>query len=223
MRPPTAEGIQLLIDGASLERRETGPIWGRVCFSTGERSFPDAGWTDIVVGFCLCWLHALQQLASKTTTAETVFFMDGPFRADMKLTSADSVELVLVDFHSPESVKHRSEERIATLLGNAVKCGESLLNATRQRDWVNDKDVQALRSEIGAAKALLRPGDGECNRDLDEAAGAADATACSRGGCFRVSKFFLPRMVTCCCAKTFHCNETRQSAWLRRQKWRNGH
>ena len=129
---------------------------GRVCLWTGERSFPDAGWTDILVGFCMCWLHALQQLASKKTRAETVFFMDGPFRADMKLTSADSVELILVDFNSPESVKHRSEERIATLLRNAVKCGESLLNAIGQRDWVNDKDAQALRIEIGAAKALLQ-------------------------------------------------------------------
>jgi hypothetical protein len=52
---------------------------------------------------------------------------------------------------------HRvSEERIATLLRNAVKCGESLLNAIGQRDWVNDKDAQALRIEIGAAKALLQ-------------------------------------------------------------------
>ena len=87
MQPPTVEGIQLLIDGASLERSGTGPIWGRVCLWTGERSFPDAGWTDILVGFCMCWLHALQQLASKKTRAETVFFMDGPFRADTKLTS----------------------------------------------------------------------------------------------------------------------------------------
>ena len=61
---------------------------------------------------------------------------------------------------------HRvSEERIATLLRNAVKCGESLLNAIGQRDWVNDKDAQALRSEIGAAKALLSP-ERTCNRDV---------------------------------------------------------
>ena len=69
----------------------------------------------------------------------------------MTLTSGDSVDLVLVDFHSPETVEHRSEEKIATLLRNAVRSGESLLNAATQRNWVNDKDVQALRSEIGAA------------------------------------------------------------------------
>ena len=100
MQRPTAEGIQLLVDPASLERGERGPIWGRVCLAIGEQFFPDARWTDIVVGFCVYWLHALRQLASKATTVETVFFMDGPFRVDIRLTSGDSVALVLVDFMS---------------------------------------------------------------------------------------------------------------------------
>jgi hypothetical protein len=126
-----------------------------VCFSVGDQFFPEAGWTDIAVGFCAYWLHALRQLASNATKAETVFFMDGPFRVDMKLTSADSVELILVDFHAPETIKHRSEQRIATLLRNAVTSGESLLNTAKELDWINDRDVQALRSEVGAAEALL--------------------------------------------------------------------
>jgi hypothetical protein len=36
MQPPTAEGIQLLIDGASLERSGTGPIWAE--FASGQVS-----------------------------------------------------------------------------------------------------------------------------------------------------------------------------------------
>ena len=101
-------------------------------------------------------LHVLASRAPAACLEKDESRDSGPFRADMKLTSADSVELILVDFHSPESVRHRSEERIATLLRNAVKCGESLLNAIGQLDWVNDKDAQALRIEIGAAKALLQ-------------------------------------------------------------------
>jgi hypothetical protein len=158
MQRPTAEGIQLLVDPASLERRERGPIWGRVCLSMDEGFFPDAGWTDIVVGFCVCWLHALRQIASKVTTTETVFFMDGPFRADMKLTSADSVQLVLVDFHTGDVIKLRSDERIATLLENAIASGESLLNTAKEQNWGYDQDVQALRAEIGAAMVLLSSG-----------------------------------------------------------------
>jgi hypothetical protein len=158
MQHPIAQHIQLLIDPASLERREHGPIWGRVRFSIGDRFFPDAGWTDIVAGFCVCWLRALRQLASKATTTETVLFMDGPFRADMKPTSADSVQLDLVDFHTGEMVKHRSDERIATLLENGIASGESLVNTAKEQNWDNDKDIQALRDEIGAAVALLDTG-----------------------------------------------------------------
>lgn len=152
-----AEGLQLLVDTASLYRRERGPIWGRVCLAMGEQFFPNVGWTDIVVGFCVCWLHALRQLASKETTAETVFFMDGPFRADVKLTSGDSVELVLVDFHTPETIKHRSQQRMAGLLRNAITVGQSILKTATEQSWVNDQDVQALHCEIGAAEELLRP------------------------------------------------------------------
>ena len=155
MQRPTAEGIQLLVDAASLERRERGPIWGRVCLSIGEVFFPDAGWTDIAVGFCACWLRALRQLASKGTATETVFFMDGPFRADITLTSADSVQVVLVDFHNGDMVKHRSDEGIATLLENAIASGESLLNTAKEQNWGHDQDVQALRGEVGAAMGLL--------------------------------------------------------------------
>jgi hypothetical protein len=129
-----------------------------VCLSVGTQFFPDAGWTDIVVAFCACWLRALCRLSSKETIAETVLFMDGPFRADIKLTTADSVELVLVDFHNPETIKHRSEQRIATLLENAISSGESLLNTAKEQNWGNDQDVQALRGEIGAAAALLSLG-----------------------------------------------------------------
>jgi hypothetical protein len=58
----------------------------------------------------VCWLHALRQLALKESTSETLFFMDGPFRTDIKVTSDDSIELVLVDFHTPvERMSHVRE------------------------------------------------------------------------------------------------------------------
>ena len=157
MASQTAGGVQLLIDSASLERRERGPIWGRVCLSVGDRFFPEAGWTDIAVGFTVAWLHALRQLASKQTTSESVFFMDGPFRADIKLRSADSVELVLVDFHTPEKIEHRSEHSIAALLRNAIASGQSLLDTANTQNWANDQDVETLRGEVGAADTLLGP------------------------------------------------------------------
>ena len=157
MDRPTGEDIELFVDTTSLYRNKRGPIWGRVYLSVGDTSFPDAGWTDIAVGFCVAWLHAIRQLASKQTTAETVFFMDGPFRADMKLRTTESVELVFVDFHTPETIEHRSEQRIATLLRNAIISGESVLNSAKERGWGGDADVQALRSEMGAAEELLRP------------------------------------------------------------------
>lgn len=158
MERKSADGIQLLIDSASLYRRERGPIWGRVCLLIGDRFFPNDEWTDIAVGFCVNWLHALRQLVSKETTAETVYFMDGPFRADMKLTSAESVEVVLVnDRRTPERIEHRSEQGITALLRNAITAGQSILKTATEQSWVNDRDVQALRGEIGAAEELLRP------------------------------------------------------------------
>jgi hypothetical protein len=147
--------VRLLVDCASLEKSNSGPIWGRVCFAVADQFFPDAGWTDIAVAFCLHWVEGLRRLASRETTTASVFFMDGPFRADLKRASAESVELTLVNFRTDEVVEHRSEQGIRPLLHNAVACGQSVLHSANEHDWADDHDIQSLRGAVSAANSLL--------------------------------------------------------------------
>jgi hypothetical protein len=155
MSDPHPDRVRLLVDCASLEKDNCGPIWGCVCFSVADHFFPDSGWTDIAVGFCVYWLEALRRLALRETTTESVLFMDGPFRADLKRTSPDSVELNFVTLRTKEVVEHHSEQTIRSLLRNAVACAQSVLNSANEHDWVDDPDIQALRSAVGAANSVL--------------------------------------------------------------------
>jgi DNA replication protein DnaC len=52
--------------------------------------------------------------------------------------------------------------------------------------------------------------------DLNEAAARRTLARVREAAVLVEARFFLRRVVTCCCAKTFLFNETRQSAWLRR-------
>ena len=107
-----AGGLHLLVvDTASLHRHEPGPIWARVCLAIGKQFFPDAGWTEIVVAFACAGSMRSVSSPRKKSQLETVLFMDRPLRGDIKLTSADSVELVLVDVHTPETIRRRSQQK----------------------------------------------------------------------------------------------------------------
>jgi hypothetical protein len=143
-------GVQLLVDCASLEKSNRGPIWGRVCFSVADHFFPDPGWTDLAVGFCVYWLEALRLLALRETTTESVFFMDGPFRADLKRVSAESVVLSLVNFRTDEVVEHRFEQALCPLVHNAVICGQSVLSCANEHKWEDDHDIESLRRALSA-------------------------------------------------------------------------
>jgi hypothetical protein len=64
---------------------------------------------------------------------------------------------------------------------------------------------------------------GERYRDLDEAAVAADATACSRDGCFRVSKFFSASSGNMLLCQDFPLQRNAAVGMAQATKWRNGH
>jgi hypothetical protein len=149
-------GVRLLVDCASLERSNSGAIWGRICLEVADRFFPDAGWTDIAVVICVAWLEGLRRIASGEIITGRVYFMDGPFRVDLKRASREAIELSLVNFRKDEVVEHRSEETIRLLLRNAVACGQSVLNSSNEHDWgKKDHDIQSLRSAVSAANSLL--------------------------------------------------------------------
>ena|SRR5215469_6905165 len=64
---------------------------------------------------------------------------------------------------------------------------------------------------------------GECNRDLNEAAGAADATACSRDGCFRGTEIFSERSGNMLLCQDFPFQSNSAVGVVQAMKWRNGH
>ena len=61
------------------------------------------------------------------------------------------------------------------------------------------------------------------HRDLYEAAGAADATACSRGGRFRVSKISSVSSGKMLLCQDFPLQRNSTAGMPQAIKWRNGH
>ncbi len=132
----------ITIDDEFFKRSASGTVWGRVYFETGGQFFPDSGWTDMVVPFSSAWLEALIQIASGSTDKETVWFMDGPFRVHLTMTSSGLLEIAFVH---KEAVKKSVTTTIEELLEDAVSVGKQLLTICKERGWPNsDNDVKVL-------------------------------------------------------------------------------
>ena len=125
-----------------FKRSASGTVWGRVYFESDGQFFPDSGWTDMVVPFSSAWLEALTRIASGSTDRETVWFMDGPFRLDLSMTSSGLLEITFVH---KEAVKESTKASIEELLQDAISVGKQLVTSCKERGWPDsDDDIKCL-------------------------------------------------------------------------------
>ncbi len=96
----------------------------------------------MVVPFSSAWLEALTRIASGSTDRETVWFMDGPFRLDLSMTSSGLLEITFVH---KEAVKESTKASIEELLQDAISVGKQLVTSCKERGWPDsDDDIKCL-------------------------------------------------------------------------------
>jgi hypothetical protein len=132
----------VVLDDDSLERAQSGTVWGRVYFETGDEFFPERGWTDMAIAFLNAWLAALLRIASGSVQQERVCFMDGPFELVLSATNSGLVDVGLIH---KEDIVRTTKAAIKELLQDAVLNGKNLLRTCDQRGWQDqDRDIRTL-------------------------------------------------------------------------------
>ena len=134
--------VRLVIAPESLTKsRERSPIWGEVWLSDDDFAFPGPGWADLAAAFCVAWNVALQELENGKKT-QSVFFMDGPYRVDLRLSDG-IVRIEMVDWHGEDRVIRTAEAPLQDLRTNALSIGESIVDVSRRSNWT-DRDIEKL-------------------------------------------------------------------------------
>jgi hypothetical protein len=132
------DAILLRVDPESLRRSRTGTISGQVYLQTDAGSFPELGWDDIVVPVLCAWLNAVN-FVSAGSKAQTVHFMEGPFRVELKHALSGMISLLLVE----DGNRQEFFACTNTLRRNACEAADSILTKCRQLAWF-DPDIDQL-------------------------------------------------------------------------------
>ena len=142
--------IQLVVKSDSLTKtRSNSPVWGQVYLQGDGYAFPAPGWTDIAAGFCLYWIQALQKI--EVDRAQSVCFMDGPYKVTMRLVTDDSVELNMLECRARDQVRQKAIGSLQELLQGAVFNAQNILRTAEQNRWI-DGDIKALASILADIK-----------------------------------------------------------------------
>ena len=131
----------MVFDDDQLHRAKSGAVWGRIYFDLGDRTFPDKGWTDMVVAFLNAWLESLIRIAEGTSHREKVAFFDGPLSVD--ISSKDS-PLATLDFIHKDVWRDSIVENTQELVRNSLSTGEALLDICRLHGWMGQGDTEDL-------------------------------------------------------------------------------
>jgi hypothetical protein len=149
----TMTTVRLLVfDDELLSRSKSGTVWGRIFFDLGAQSFPDNGWSDLVVVVTNAWIEGLLRIKAHTTETTKVSFMDGPLLVSISPTGSGLVQL---DFIHKDCVKHSAITSFDELLQDAISAGKNLLDICRHHGWSSDPDYIRLVANVERGIRLL--------------------------------------------------------------------
>lgn len=138
----------LLVDASSLSVNSSGVATGNIELVLGEVSFPAPGWNDFIVVILEAWVSALVRLIRKTSTAERVHFMEGPYAVDMSRLDIATIRLRALE--RPNQQRLVIDTPALSMMKNATFAATDVLLACRSCGHRSD-DVARLQ---GAAEAL---------------------------------------------------------------------
>jgi len=75
----------------SLERSTHGTISGQVWLVWPDASFPEEGWSDLIIGVVLAFAEATTKIRSGQVQETVVYFLDGPFSVHLSSASPEQL------------------------------------------------------------------------------------------------------------------------------------
>jgi hypothetical protein len=99
-------------------------VWGTIWLDLEGRSFPEAGWSDMVLAVLRGWLANVDNLVTKDIDQERLFFMDGPFEIRILKEDSDLWKLILFKRESEilfESKVISSQDVVEAVLDASIR------------------------------------------------------------------------------------------------------
>jgi hypothetical protein len=146
--------LRIVVRESSIEQISSGSILGVVYWQWKSETFPDSNWDDFIVVILGWWVQNIAKLASRTSDAAEMSFMDGPY----KVLCERRGDLLFCQF-----VERRPEENVlATCSVTIDDLSASMLDAAKtvlvfcQRNGICNADVELLDQEISNLNRILQ-------------------------------------------------------------------
>ena len=127
----------------SLRQHSGGSITGIIYWQADGLSFPDDSWDDFVVVILRWWVQAIMRLAERSSTVESLLFMDGPFAVRLSVEGS----IVRVVFVRDDEVTASRQTGIRDLCRTIGAAAAAVLRACHTRK-LRSKDVDELAMEV---------------------------------------------------------------------------
>jgi hypothetical protein len=114
---------RLVIDLSSIFPRASGPATGDIALVIGVIVFPMEGWNDFALAILEAWLTALVRIARRTSDAERVHFMEGPYMVDIVRLSNGAIQVRAIE--RPNVQRAVIEAIPLALVENAVAAADA--------------------------------------------------------------------------------------------------
>jgi hypothetical protein len=137
---------RIVIVERSLQQHASGSITGIIYWQAGGLSFPDDSWDDFVVVILCWWLQAIVRLAERSSSAESLFFMDGPFETKLSLEGG-LVRVTFVERRNDEQVNGSLRSTILEVCRAIDSAAASVLRACHTESF-HSSEIDELAVEV---------------------------------------------------------------------------
>ena len=142
--------VSVEVEPTSLERRESGPVFGLISLAIDDSHFPEHGWSDFVVAVLVELWRALRNLDAGSDN-ETFSFFDGPYEITLTKQSRDLIT-VLGARRGPASDRTlEAEVSRSDLEASLRSASETICRECSKRQWI-DNDVDRLTQVMSIGK-----------------------------------------------------------------------
>jgi hypothetical protein len=142
MSDETAAQFELQVGDLSVSSR--GAIGGIVRARLGKAWFPHENWYDVPFGVVRGLTELLEQLLSNEASSGGVWFLDGPYRIEVRTAPAHALDVTFVRTEPEVAVEARGRVPESVVLAEVVHAADLLLEFSRGRGFTNESDIEAL-------------------------------------------------------------------------------
>jgi hypothetical protein len=136
--------------GRRFGQAGSGLVWAEITLQVDGEYFPDPEWTDFIVVVLGWWCGALVEILRGAQGPIDVHFMEGPYLAELRQLSGQSLRLTLVEDAVTRRVVREDDVDLAPLVQSVLSAADQILTECEQREWwsADETNLAAVRDNL---------------------------------------------------------------------------